>query len=283
MNIKNGTCFLGRTLILDDGFTEITVTLDVGPRIIGLRPVNGFNVMFSDVNDNVNHDCSSVYGESEKWHLYGGHRLWLSPEDETTYYPDNSPVAYSVDGNAVTFTADKRRIVEALFEITVTLNGENGVTVTHRVKNLGKKRSFSLWALTALKSGGTLVIPLSTENTGYLANRTIVMWHYSSFNDERLTVHDDRIMLKSDIGVPKPFKLGTFCKNTELSYELEENGTKQVFIKSVEVATDGTYPDYNCNVETYCSHLFHEIETLSAFKEIDEGDFLTHTEHWIIK
>ena len=282
MNIKYGNCFLGKTLILYDNFVEVEVTLDVGPRIIGFRPINGFDVMFKDETDKVNHDCSNLYGKGEKWHLYGGHRLWLAPEDESTYYPDNSPITYETNAKSVTFTSCKRKNVEVATAISVTFIGNGEIEVTHYVKNLGKKRTFSLWALTALKSGGTLTIPFSAENTGYLPNRNIVMWHYSSFSDSRLNIENDKITVKSDVGIPKPFKLGTFCKDLRVSYELENHGEKQTFIKAVTCAQNGLFPDFNCNMETYCSHLIHEIETLSAFKELDTEETLTHTERWSV-
>jgi hypothetical protein len=38
---------------------------------------------------------------------YGGHRLWVAPEVETTYYPDNAPVQAAEHGNAVRFTAPR--------------------------------------------------------------------------------------------------------------------------------------------------------------------------------
>ena len=85
LNIVKGNSFMGKTLVADDGKTEITVSVEAGPRIIGLRPVNGFNVMYEDSEDKVSRDCSDVYGKGAVWHIYGGHRLWLSPENDSTY------------------------------------------------------------------------------------------------------------------------------------------------------------------------------------------------------
>ena len=106
-------CFLGKAVTLSDGKTELTVTLDVGPRIISLRTYlekqgrMSNNIMYEDVPDVVNKDCSSYYGEGKVWHIYGGHRLWLSPEDITTYYPDSYPVEFQPIDNGGIFTPRK--------------------------------------------------------------------------------------------------------------------------------------------------------------------------------
>ena len=37
------------------------------------------------------------YYESATWYIYGGHRLWLTPESSPeTYYPDNDKVKYEI-------------------------------------------------------------------------------------------------------------------------------------------------------------------------------------------
>ena len=282
LNVKEVKCFLGKALSVDDGKTEITVTLDVGPRIIGLKPVGGFDMMFHDVNDSVNHDCSAYYGRNKKWHIYGGHRIWLSPEDETTYYPDNDAVSYIIENNTVTFTPPIWKKVNVSPSLSITFN--NGtLTIENSIKNLGKKRPLCIWALTVMKSGGTLTLPLSTEDTGYLANRNLVIWHYASLQDERLTLCDDKIILNSSVSVSKPYKLGTYCDDINASYELTIDGVTQTFTKRTKGVKGANYPDFTCNFETYCSDLIHELETLSPIVEVKKNETLTLTEIWTVK
>ncbi|NLL56057.1 MAG: hypothetical protein GX242_02465 [Clostridiales bacterium] len=95
-NVRFDTLFLGRVITLDNGNIEFSVSLDVGPRIISFKKLNGFNIMFQDKQDQINKDCSKVYGKGSMWHIYGGHRLWLSPENLSTYFPDNEPVCYEL-------------------------------------------------------------------------------------------------------------------------------------------------------------------------------------------
>ena len=283
LNTKISDCFLGKALIVSDGKTEITVTLDVGPRIIGLRPVGGFNVMYQDVTDSVNHDCSSYYGKGKKWHIYGGHRLWLSPEDESTYYPDNDPVRYEINDDTVSFYPDNWKKVRVSPSVSVTFNLDGTLSVKHSVTNLGSTRPICIWALTVMKSGGKMVLPLSTKNTGYLANRNLVMWHYASVKDSRFDLQDDKIILNSSVSVPEPFKFGTLCENIRASYELTEDGRTQTFTKMLDADLSCSYPDYSCNFESYCTHLIHEMETLSPIVTLRGGETLTHTEIWKIE
>ena len=75
-------------LQLANGDAELTITLDVGPRVISYRLTNGPNV-FKEWEDQLGKS-----GESD-WIIRGGHRLWRGPEDEKlTYVPDNTPLAY---------------------------------------------------------------------------------------------------------------------------------------------------------------------------------------------
>ena len=47
--------------------------------------------------ENLLHEVEEEAGKtgSPEFCLYGGHRLWVSPEMEKTDYPDNTPIAIS--------------------------------------------------------------------------------------------------------------------------------------------------------------------------------------------
>ncbi len=76
---------------LSNGVVELVVTADVGPRILFYGFLNGKNLLHE-----VEEDAGKTGGS--EFRLYGGHRLWVSPEVERTYYPDNTPVAVSRTG-----------------------------------------------------------------------------------------------------------------------------------------------------------------------------------------
>lgn len=282
MNVKETTCFLGRAVTIDNGKTALTITLDVGPRIIDLRPFNGFNMMFEDTNDVISKDCSSYYGEGKIWHIYGGHRLWLSPENLSTYYPDNEKVEYFVENDSITFQPKPWKKVEVQPKLKIEFLADNTVSVTHSILNLGKERELCLWALTVMKSGGEMTFELSKKDTGFLANRNIVLWPYASINDKRLSLYDDKIVLKSSVRVPEPYKIGAFNEHINATYCLEQNGKTQCFTKKVHSETAALYPDFYCNFESYCNGYIHEIETLSKIAKIPKNGAFLHHEIWAI-
>lgn len=282
MNVKQTSCFLGRAVAIDNGKTELIITLDVGPRIIGLRPFNGFNMMFEDTNDVINKDCSAYYGEGKKWHIYGGHRLWLSPENLSTYYPDNEKVQYYVENESIIFKPMPWEKVEVQPKLKIEFLADNTISVTHIMRNLGQERELCLWALTVMKSGGEMTFELSKQDTGLLANRNIVLWPYASLNDNRLSLHDDKIVLSSSVEVPEPYKIGAFNELINATYKLKQNGRTQLFIKKVHSEIAASYPDFSCNFESYCNGYIHEIETLSKIAKIPQNGIISHQEIWSI-
>ena len=73
-------------LKISNDLIELIVTTDVGPRVIHLSPKGGENMLY------VNPAEAGLMGD-DKFHSYGGHRLWHAPEDSVrTYAADNFPV-----------------------------------------------------------------------------------------------------------------------------------------------------------------------------------------------
>lgn len=276
METRIGSCFLGRTLELSNGKIVVGVTLDVGPRIIKLQKPDGENLMFEDVDDNVNKDVSAVYGEGKTWHIYGGHRIWLSPESLETYYPDNAPVVSELKPNGAVFTppAWTERGVQPLLDLEFTSDG--ALEVRMRVKNISDvTKKLCVWGLTVMKCGGTLTLPLSTSDTGFLANRNLVLWHYTDIRDPRLTIANDRIVLTGSTEAESPLKIGTYLDEIRAFYRYGDT----LFTKEC-ISKPGEYPDFTCNFETYTSEFIHECETLSRAEEVAPGEEIVHTEKW---
>src|SRR5882757_2728484 len=74
---------------------ELIITLDVGPRIISYHHLpGGKNVLKANAEE---------LGKSGEDHFVsrGGHRIWLAPENQRTYLPDNVPVSYELLPNGV--------------------------------------------------------------------------------------------------------------------------------------------------------------------------------------
>ena len=86
----------GRCVKISNGTVEAYVTIDVGPRVIRYAFVGGENVLFNDIarrSKRMGPDYDNYYYKGAAWYLYGGHRLWITPESAPeTYYPDNEEV-----------------------------------------------------------------------------------------------------------------------------------------------------------------------------------------------
>ena len=260
---------------------KLLVTIELGPRIIFYGKDNK-NILFEDLQD-----TTSKGGEffdknlSGKgiWHLYGGHRLWKSPEYMDTYYPDNSKVKveYLKDGS-VCFTSDVEITTGLQKSIIIMMANDGSLEVTQIMKNASKEtiKDISAWGLTVLANGAKAEFNLSKEDTGFLPNRNIVLWSYTDVNDERLTISNDKVLVEQK-DIVQPIKIGLYTEN---EVKAEVNG--QLF----SIRTDkkvGTYPDFYCNYECYTNNYILEIETLSPLKTIAPNEEIVHKEYWALK
>lgn len=148
----------GRCVSASNGSVELLATLDYGPRIIHLSSQGGANLFFEDVNGEIQQGgeaFSPVGGGS--WNIYGGHRLWTSPERiPRTTYPDNEPVDWEQIGNdTIVLRPPAERWNQTKKEIELRLDASGGsVTVVHRVTNEGAwPITFAPWALSVMGAG----------------------------------------------------------------------------------------------------------------------------------
>src|SRR4029077_6114000 len=150
----------GKNLKLFNDAVELIITLEVGPRIISYRPLDGQSV-FKLV------DKEAGKSNEEGWRIRGGHRLWIAPEDfgkndGLTYAPDNSPVEHAIENE---FTGRVAQLIENPVKIrremviTLERNGPK-VTVEHRITHLSDAvLELAPWALWVMAPNGYAVIP----------------------------------------------------------------------------------------------------------------------------
>src|SRR5436190_20817565 len=80
-----------RCLKISNGEAEVMVSLDFGPRILHYALDGGDNIFGWHLE-------AAVKTELGTWKPYGGHRLWLAPENmPLSYAPDNEPLDYLVE------------------------------------------------------------------------------------------------------------------------------------------------------------------------------------------
>lgn len=269
-----GTC-----IELSNGEIKLLVTVDVGPRVINYSFVDGENMMFEDVD----RAFSASGPEFDKfgggtWYIYGGHRLWTSPEGmPKSYYPDNDPVPYELIDGGVILSPAAQKWNQYQYEIKIVMNEEGGVTLTHSVKNVAAwDVTLAPWTLTVLSPGGYEIVPQPVKYTGLLGNRLLALWPYTNLMDERVTWGNRYIALAQKPGHPDKFKFGL---NSEHGFAMYFNHG-DLFIKQYTPVENGTYPDGGMSFETFTNDLFLEMEALGEIKSIAPGEALTHTESW---
>ncbi len=275
----------GRCISISNGKIELLATLDFGPRIIRFSAIGGENVMMED-NDRI-YDWSKdaeVFAEkfgkdAGVFYSYGGHRLWVSPEDlPRTYYPDNEPVSYRVEDNILTLMPPPQKWTQQQLEIKVIMSEtENKVDIYHKVTNIGPwPQKYAPWALTVLAPGGVEVVPMPDRPTGLLHNRKIALWEYTKMNDPRVTWGDKYIFLNQDPNVDAPFKFGIDSQHGWAAYF--NNGS--AFVKKFDVLADVEYPDDGMNFESYTCDGFLEMESIGEYKVVKPNDAIIHHESW---
>jgi hypothetical protein len=127
------------------------VLADVGPRVISYGFIGAENI-FHEVPEQ-----GGLTGGTD-FRLYGGHRAWVWPEVERTYFPDNSAVAVtqSNDNNnnsdeVVRFTAPVEGALpgsslQKELEIQLDEAGSR-VTLSHRITNRNSRPTeLAAWA-----------------------------------------------------------------------------------------------------------------------------------------
>ena len=281
VNVENYENY-GRVLHIANAKQEMRVTIDLGPRIIGYNLIGKKNMMFNDIKREIFHDepcLKEMFGKDKSWQIYGGHRFWVSPESlPESYYPDDEEVKYEQNGNVFVFTPPVQRATgwQEVIELTFDENDAKA-TLRHILTNKSDKcAKGAIWALSVTAPGGRVVVPMAKEDTGLLANRTLMLWPYNNMTDKRFYMDDDYLALQQDVNAKVAFKFGT--NNTSGAVLCANNGT--VFKKQCEYKVGAEYPDNGCSVEVYTSDKFLEMETLSPLYTMKPGESCEHVENW---
>jgi hypothetical protein len=269
-----------KNLKLANDSVELIVTLEVGPRIISYRPLNGHNV-FKLVEDEAGRS------NEKEWRIRGGHRFWVGPEDfgkpeSLTYALDNSLVDHSIINElviSVVHLTDSPTVIRREMIISMERTGP-GVAVEHRLTNeSGVPLAMTPWALSVMASGGYAIIPQPQPRThphAYTPDRAIVAWPFTDLSDERLRFGRRTILLSQKKGPPIKFGLrhtegwAAYCRDDHL------------FVKTVPFSDDETYPDLGSNFEAFANAEFLELETLGPLKSLAPGETLFHHESWAV-
>lgn len=258
------------------------VTLDFGPRIIFLGKDSKQNILFEDIDDvfcmnNKNHQ--RIFGKNNSWHIYGGHRFWMSPETILTYAPDNDKVKLKIiNENTFEFIAPIQKITNIQFVLLIKIKN-NEIIINHQIINHDNKpKLIAPWAITALTANGIAKFKLNNEDNGFLPNRNLILWSYTDIKDQRLTISNHEVNLKMNPNIKRAFKIGTNNKNNKVSYQYK-NLCLDIESKYIK---DVNYPDNGCSLEVYTNQHFLEIETLGPLTNLKPKQKIIHLEKWIL-
>lgn len=266
---------------ISNGTVEVIVTADVGPRVISYGFVNGPN-HFKEFEEQLGKTGG------DQWRSYGGSRLWVAPEDDRTYFPDNVPVKVVEEGSVVKFTAPVELHPLATYlekEIDVELAADGTeVTINTRITNHGSERTFlSPWFITVMRSGGRAILPFPPKApwgpdtlppVGSLS-----LWSYTDFSDSRWVLGQKYLQLQQQteptgkfsaqkIGIHNPAGWGACYNDGEL------------FVKRSKFEASADYPDYQSNFEVYTDPSFLELESLGPNVYLEPGASVHYSEKW---
>ncbi len=260
----------GKALFADNGVIEIGIPLEFGIRIGHLSYKSEENLFYEQPND-LNDLCTP-----EGFRVRGGHRIWLAPESEKVYYPDNSPIQYEISETKISLFQEEDPWLSVKKSMEITFTGKEEVQVNHIVVNTGGlPREFAIWAITSVAPLGTLQIPLRYRESGYNPIQKITMWYYTNLGDERANYTRESITL-SHRPLLQRYKIGVGHPDGPVTYE--NKGV--VFEKAFAIDGEAVYPDGDVSFEAFmCRHMV-EIESLSRLFEVQPGDQVSFCETW---
>jgi hypothetical protein len=255
---------------------ELIATTDVGPRIVHLGLPGGDNI-FGLMPD----EAGKTGGD--EWRIYGGHRLWHSPEARPrTYIPDNGPVTAELDGSTLRLLPPLEAETGIQKRLEITLMGDEPYVLVHHVlENRGLwPVELAPWALSVMGLGGVAILPQGAQPTAgnLLPNRLLALWPYSDLQDPRITWGRRYLLLRQDPQRTPPFKVGLNATEGWAAYYR----ANQLFVKRFAYMPGLSYPDFGCSLEAYTCDRFLELETLGPLTRLEPGEAVEHSEHWFL-
>lgn len=257
----------GKTLFCHNGVIEIGVPLEFGLRIGHFSFLGEENVFFVQPND------METFSTPDGWRIRGGHRLWVAPEMERTYCPDNNPISYAFEGDTLVLTQQEDPRLRCIKSFRITMEASR-LTITHCLTNVGEETlECSLWAISVMAPGGVETIRFARRDGGMDHWHRISMWDYTSLGDPRAKYTRDDITI-THLPMDEKYKIGVGHPCEPVTYE---NGNT-IFVKDFPICPEKTYPDASVSYETFFSKYMVEMESLSPLTVIAPGETGTHTE-----
>ena len=262
----------GECLYATNGIVELYIPLSYGIRIAQFSFCGEENVFYEQPSDMTDFT-------KDGWRLRGGHRLWISPEDDRVYFPDNDPIDCRVEKDTIYLTQPEDSFQKVIKSMEISFVGDTSVQVVHKLQNTDSQaRECALWPISVMAPGGTEHIPLRICDNGDHPSHWLSFWDHTSIGDPRVTyLKDETILTHRPIG--EKYKVGVSQIRSPAWYE--NNG--MIFEKDFAVTDGVAYPDNQVSYETFLCDYMTEMETLSPLYSIAPGETREHTEIWRLR
>lgn len=262
-----------RCVEIDNGSIRLVATLEVGPRILFFGPSQGPNLFKEYPAQNGKRVPDEPHPQSGDWLIWGGHRLWVAPEADYCYVPDNRPVRSEIlPKGGLRLVAPDETAAGWRREIDIIPSPNAArVEITHRLVALRDlELEVAPWALSVMDAGGTALIPqppLGVHPIDLLPNRNLVVWPYVDLKDDRLDLGASCWTLRQEAGRP-PIKIGLRHLCNRLGYW--NHGF--LFTTTADFDPGATYPDFGVNCEFFTNGDMLEVETLGPLRRMEAGE-----------
>lgn len=265
----------GKVLWLRNAGVEIGAALEFGIRIVHVSCEGMENLYYEQPTDR-----SDNFTTEEGWILYGGHRMWLAPESSRSYYPDNTPISYTLLADGVLLEQGEDPWKKEKKSLQIRFLEDGGVELLHSFRNTSDDTVVGTsWGINTLDSGGTAKINFSCGTRGgYNPKRVVSLWSDTNLHDPRLTF-DRESLTATHMDIEDYLKLGLYSNPGNAVFQ---NKGQELTI-TFDAQPMEAYMDGGCNFELYMCRKFTELETLGTRTEIRPGECACHGEVWHLK
>lgn len=264
-----------RMLLLSDGKTEVGVALDFGIRVIHLSCAEQENLFYQQPLD-----CSDGFFKPTGWRLYGGHRMWLAPQNQQVYHGDNTPIHYTLLESGVVVTQDLDPLSGLEKELTILFADDGHIRLNHRFYNrTDHVITGASWSINTFDQGGKAIVHFKgTDRSDLTPRRIVSLWGNTNLGDPRLLFTEDSLTV-THTPLDAFFKLGLYSKTGTAIFENKNQRLTLSFgVPPLESLCDG-----GCNFELYMCSKFIELEPLGEIVSIAPGQYATHWEEWFLE
>ncbi len=276
------------TLAITTAAFELQVATAFGPRLCSLSIGAKENMLFWAADPEAYTRRSPARDES--WYLRGGHRVWLSrglaDESEETYFPDNQPSTFSVDGDCLEIWGAEDPINRVQRGLRIEIIDEQRLQVDNVVKNNSDMLfSAGIWALTCTLPSADCqyLIPLGDDSSFNTA--TITLFKEWAGHGQK-TFADDQFVITDDCMVLTPgAKENKRMLNTAAScLALNDRQRDVALLIKTDYEPQATYPA-NANIALYVGNdnFMVEMETMGALACVKPGQTLSHRQYWYMQ